>query len=437
MASSRRMDLDLAHRCTTTSSATSSGRCQTGFGRTVARRGRRVPRAPAHRRALRSPCATTTPSWRPRRVLVPSSPCPGGAAGPDGRRSAWSTVHPTHRRRGVLRRMMDEQLDDVAATRRARSPCSPRRRRRSTSASATASPRSPTALGARSRSTPRRCPTADAGGGRVRLVDADAAADVAHDGVRRASPPRTSASSTGRPSGGRGSSRPGRAAHASSPRCTTVPTARPDALRALRASTTTGPTASPARHLRVLELQAVDADVEAALWTYLFGIDLVAHGAPRPTGRSTTRCAGDSPTRAGCACASCAITSGCASSTSPPRSPARTYGTDDAPRHRADRRLPSRAQRSVARRRRAGRRHVRTHRPRPPTSRSARPSSARIYLGGVPMSTLAAAGRVQRARRSVPSRGPTASSPRTRRPGAPRTSDRRPESKLRATRARP
>ena len=36
------------------------------------------------------------------------------------------------------------------------------------------------------------------------------------------------------------------------------------------------PDGVPGSTLRVIELQAVDADAEAALWTYLFGIDLVA-----------------------------------------------------------------------------------------------------------------------------------------------------------------
>ena len=36
------------------------------------------------------------------------------------------------------------------------------------------------------------------------------------------------------------------------------------------------PDGVPGSTLRVIELQAVDADAEAAMWTYLFGIDLVA-----------------------------------------------------------------------------------------------------------------------------------------------------------------
>ena len=103
-----------AHRERTTSGPPSCSRCMRGFGMTVADGGRRVPHPPARRPIARSRCSTASTivatggghprsgSWCPaaRRCRSPASPT--------------VTVHPTHRRRGLLRRMMHEQLDDVA-----------------------------------------------------------------------------------------------------------------------------------------------------------------------------------------------------------------------------------------------------------------------------------------------------------------------------------
>ena len=156
----------------------------------------------------------------------------------------------------------------------------------------------------------------------------------------------------------------------------------------------------------MIELQAVDADAEAALWTYLFGIDLVGDGDRRSTGPSTTRCAGASPiARRLRVRGSSAITCGCASSTSPTRSPpAPTAPTTRLVVELVDD-VPPREQRAVAGRRRARRRHVRAHRPHEADlTLSARPTSARCTSVGSPVSTLAAAGRVTASSRAVPSR---------------------------------
>ncbi len=109
--------------------------------------------------------------------------------------------------------------------------------------------------------------------GRVRIVDAAAAANAAHAVYARIAPTRVGELS--RPRSGGPSCSPRRGTdRASSPRCTRTPTVRPMRSRAT-CSTPTGPTVSPSSTLRVLEVQAVDADAEAAMWSFLFGIDLV------------------------------------------------------------------------------------------------------------------------------------------------------------------
>ncbi len=81
------------------------------------RRGGRVPGAPPHHRPLlrgaRRRHHRARPPVRTRSTLT----VPGGAHLPMAA-VAMVTVHPTHRRRGVLRRMMAAQLDDVAQPRR-------------------------------------------------------------------------------------------------------------------------------------------------------------------------------------------------------------------------------------------------------------------------------------------------------------------------------
>ncbi len=53
-------------------------------------------------------CRGATAGAFPFRITVPA------ARASRGRGVTVVTVHPTHRRRGLLRQMMDEQLDDVA-----------------------------------------------------------------------------------------------------------------------------------------------------------------------------------------------------------------------------------------------------------------------------------------------------------------------------------
>ena len=154
------------------------------------------------------------------------------------------------------------------------------------------------------------------------------------------------------------------------------------------------PDGVPGATLRVIELQAVDADAEAAMWTYLFGIDLVATviAADRPVDdplrwrlpdarRLRVRQLRDHLwVRVVDVAAALA---------------ARTYGTDDALVVELIDELPAREQRTVAGRRRARP----APRARAPTATAdltlTAPDLGAIYLGGVPVSTLAAAGRVR------------------------------------------
>jgi len=195
---------------------------------------------------------------------------PGGARVPVAGVSTV-TVHPTHRRRGVLRQMMDEQLDDVA-------------RRGEPLAALTASEASiyerfgyGTATFttqwelASEYATPR---VPEGVGGRVRLVEGSAATTDAHTVYERITPARVG--EIERPAewwpklfapGPRG------------PRFFTAvhdaADGRPDAF-ARYTLDAQWPDGLPGTTLRVIEIQAVDADAEAAMWTYLFGIDLVA-----------------------------------------------------------------------------------------------------------------------------------------------------------------
>ena len=99
------------------------------------------------------------------------------------------------------------------------------------------------------------------------------------------------------------------------------PRRAPGRVRAVRPRPVTGPTACPAIDVardrgagrrRGRRGRAVDATSSASTSSAPCG---------RSTGPSTTRCAGASPIPAGSASARCAITCGCASSTSPRRSP--------------------------------------------------------------------------------------------------------------------
>ena len=161
--------------------------------------------------------------------------------------------------------------------------------------------------------------------------------------------------------------------------------------------------ASRPTSLRVLELQAVDDDAEAAMWNYLFGIDLVGT-SQRPTVRSTTHCAGGSPIRDGCGSVSCATTSGCASSTSalhsrPARTPPTTRScssssTTSAPRTTAAGSIEGGPDGATC---------TRTDRAADLTLSAA--DLGALYLGGVPVSTLAAAGRVHERTTGAVARG--------------------------------
>ena len=195
---------------------------------------------------------------------------PGGARLPMAAVS-MVTVHPTHRRRGVLRSVMDAQLDDVA-------------RRDEPLAGLTASEASiyeRFGYGTATQTTnwdleseyARLHHPHTGDGGRVRLVDADGAAAAAHEVYSRIAPGRVGELS-----------RPGDwwprlfAPRSRGPRFFTAvhegPDHEPDAF-ARYALDNHWPDGVAADVLRVLELQAVDADAEAAMWNYLFGIDLV------------------------------------------------------------------------------------------------------------------------------------------------------------------
>ena len=193
---------------------------------------------------------------------------PGGAQLPMAAVS-MVTVHPTHRRRGVLRRVMDAQLDDVV-------------RRGEPLAGLTASEASiyerfgyGTATFTTNwelESDYARVQGVGDDGGRVRLVDADTAASVAHDVYSRAS--RRVGELT----------RPAEwwprlfAPRSKGARFFTAVHEGPDHVADAFARYTLEnhwPDGVAADVLHVRELQAVTPEAEAAMWRYLFGIDLV------------------------------------------------------------------------------------------------------------------------------------------------------------------
>jgi predicted acetyltransferase len=195
---------------------------------------------------------------------------PGGARLPMAAVS-MVTVHPTHRRRGVLRSVMDAQLDDVA-------------RRGEPLAGLTASEASiyeRYGYGTATHTTSwdleseyaRLHHPHSSDGGRVRIIDAEEATTVADAVYARVSAGRVGELS--RPSGwwprlfeprSKGA-RFFTAVHEG-------PDHQPDAFVRYGLDDN-WPDGVAANVLRVLELQAVDADAEAAMWNFLFGIDLV------------------------------------------------------------------------------------------------------------------------------------------------------------------
>ena len=194
---------------------------------------------------------------------------PGGARLPMAA-VAMVTVSPTHRRRGILRRLMAAQLDGVA-------------RRGEPLAGLTASEASiyeRFGYGTATFTTRWELESDHARlahmppvHGRVRIVDAAAAASAAH-----AVYSRVAASRVGE------LSRPEAwwphlfAPARNGPRFFTAvhedPHGNPDAF-ARYVLDADWPDGVAASRLRVLEVQGVDADAEAAMWSFLFGIDLV------------------------------------------------------------------------------------------------------------------------------------------------------------------
>lgn len=180
------------------------------------------------------------------------------------------TVHPTHRRRGILRRVMAAQLDDVA-------------RRGEPLAGLTASEASiyeRFGYGTGTFTTRWELEHHHAhlkhpshAHGSVRMADAGAAAAAAHSVYSRIAPSRVGELS-----------RPEAwwpklfAPTAKGARFFTAvhddPDGTPDAF-ARYVLDPHWPDGVAANTLRVLELQAADADAEAAMWSFLFGVDLV------------------------------------------------------------------------------------------------------------------------------------------------------------------
>ena len=358
----------------------------TGFGRTTPEEGDEYP---AHlltaERALAARDDDTivaTAASYSFRITVP-----GGAQVPMAA-VCMVTVQPTHRRRGVLRRMMDEQLDGVA-------------QRGEPLATLTASEASiyerfgygtatlTTQWELASEYATARFGTGAAG--RVRLVEGNAGAEAAQAVYERVAPTRVG--EVERPAEWWSQIfTPGRRG----PRFFTAvhdgPDARPDAF-ARYALDTKWPDGVPGSTLRVIELQAVDAEAEAALWTYLFGIDLVATvtAGDRPV---------DDPLRWRLPDARrlrvrqlrdhlwVRIVDVAAALT------ARTYGADDAlVVELVDSFRPANNGRWLIEGGHTGATCVRTDRPADLTL--AAPDLGATYLGGVAVSTLAAAGRVR------------------------------------------
>jgi predicted acetyltransferase len=194
---------------------------------------------------------------------------PGGARMPMAG-VCMVTVHPTHRRRGILRRVMAAQLDDVA-------------RRGEPFAGLTASESSIyTRFGYGTGTFTTRWELErhhahlqhpPASGGRVRMVDATAAASAAHSVYTRIAASRVGELS--RPDAWwpelfaplRNGARFFTAVHESDD-------GAPDAF-ARYVIDAQWPDGVAASTLRVLEIQGVDAAAEAAMWSFLFGVDLV------------------------------------------------------------------------------------------------------------------------------------------------------------------
>lgn len=298
------------------------------------------------------------------------------------------TVHPTHRRRGLLRRMMDEQLDDVA-------------RRGEPLAALTASEASiyerfgyGTATFATrwelasEYASARVSAPADSS---VRLVEGDAAMEAARAVYDVAAAARVG--EIERPPNwwspiftrARRGARFFTAVHAGRD-------GRPDAF-ARYAVDQHWPDGVPCHTLRVIEIQAIDADAEAALWNYLFAIDLVGtiQAGDRPV---------DDPLRWRFADARrlrvrelrdhlwvrvVDVAEALA---------ARTYGADDAlVVELVDDFRPANGGRWLIEGGPSGAACARTDRE--PDLALGAPELGAIYLGGVPVSTLAAAGRVR------------------------------------------
>jgi predicted acetyltransferase len=180
------------------------------------------------------------------------------------------TVHPTHRRQGLLRSLMDEQLDDVAHRGEPLAALTASEAsiyERFGYGTATMSTRSELSSEYATLAVPATT------GGSVRIVDgaeAQAAARVVYDagaatriGEIERVPEWWGPIFTPGPTGARFFT----AVH-------DAPDGRPDAF-ARYAIDAQWPDGIPSSVLRVLEIQASDADAEAAMWHYLFGIDLV------------------------------------------------------------------------------------------------------------------------------------------------------------------
>ena len=206
--------------------------------RCVAGRGRRVPGAPAPGRALPGGRTTTTAVVAtagafPFRLTVPGGAQVGVAA------VTVVTVQPTHRRQGLLRQMMDEQLDDVA-------------RRGEPLAALTASEASiyeRFGYGIATFTTRWELASEYADTRRVPLTVRCASSRETRRARRPARcttprPRRAPARSSVRRTGGRRSSTAGNVACGSSPRCTTGRDGRPDAFARYAARRRPGPTAS-------------------------------------------------------------------------------------------------------------------------------------------------------------------------------------------------
>jgi predicted acetyltransferase len=194
---------------------------------------------------------------------------PGGAQLPLAG-VAMVTVTPTHRRRGILRRLMAAQLDDVA-------------RRGEPLAGLTASEASiyerfgygtaTFTMRWELESHHARLAHAPASQGRVRIVDATAATTAAHEVFSRVSASRVGELS--RPEAwwpqlfapARNGPRFFTAVHDDAD-------GNPDAF-ARYVLDAHWPDGVASNTLRVLEIQGVDADAEAAMWSFLFGVDLV------------------------------------------------------------------------------------------------------------------------------------------------------------------